>query len=149
MTTVVEYSVEVDAPPEAVWEIASDPRSLPAWERLIESVWVPQMGLGAGVAFEVTMSFMGVRAMIPCLVREWEPPWRSVVELEGLLEATVSTSVAKLPYDRSVLRHEVAYVFRGPLGRFAAASLRAIGGAEYALKRGTEAQLRAIEASGE
>ena len=36
--------------------------------------------------------------------------------------------------------------FRGPLGRFAAASLRAIGGAEYALRRGTEAQLRAIEA---
>jgi uncharacterized protein YndB with AHSA1/START domain len=149
MTTVVEYSVEVDAPPEAVWEVASDPRSLPAWERLIESVWVPQTGLGTGVAFEVTMSFMGVRATIPCLVREWEPPWRSVVQLEGLLEATVSTSVAKLPYQRSVLRHEVAYVFRGPLGRFAAASVAAIGGAEYALKRGTEAQLRAIEAMSE
>jgi uncharacterized protein YndB with AHSA1/START domain len=147
MTTVVEYSIEVDAPPESVWAIASDPRSLPAWERLIESVWVPQTGLGAGVAFEVTMSFMGVRATVPCLVREWEPPWRSVVQLEGLLEATVATSVARLPYDRSVLRHEVEYVFRGPLGRFAAASLRAIGGAEYALKRGTEAQLRAIEAS--
>jgi uncharacterized protein YndB with AHSA1/START domain len=121
MTTSVEYSVEVDAPPEVVWEVASDPRSLPAWERLIESVWVPQTGLGAGVAFEVTMSFMGVRATVPCLVSEWEPPWRSVVELEGLLEATVATSVAKLPYDRSVLRHEVAYVFRGPL-----AQLRAI-----------------------
>jgi uncharacterized protein YndB with AHSA1/START domain len=149
MSTVVEYSVEVDAPPEAVWAVASDPRSLPAWERLIESVWVPQTGLGVGVAFDVTMSFMGVRATVPCVVREWEPPWRSVVQLEGLLEATVATSVAKLPYSRSVLRHEVAYVFRGPLGRFAAASLRAIGGAEYALKRGTEAQLRAIEATSE
>jgi len=149
MTAIVEYSVEVDAPPDVVWEVASDPRSLPAWERLIESVWVPQTGLGVEVAFEVTMSFMGVRVMVPCLVREWEPPWRSVVELEGLLEATVTTSVARLPYDRSVLRHEVAYVFRGPLGRFAAASLRAIGGAEYALKRGTEAQLRAIEAMAE
>jgi uncharacterized protein YndB with AHSA1/START domain len=147
MTTVVEYSVEVDAPPEAVWEVASDPRSLPAWERLIESVWVPQTGFGVGVAFEVTMSFMGVRATVPCLVIEWEPPWRSTVELDGLLEATVTTSIARLPYERSVLRHEVGYVFRGPLGRFAAASLRAIGGAEYALKRGTEAQLRAIDAA--
>jgi Polyketide cyclase / dehydrase and lipid transport len=144
--TVVEYSVEVDATPEDVWSVASDPRGLPAWERLIESVWVPRTGLGVGSAFEVTMSFMGVRATIPCIVREWEPPWRSSVELDGLLDATVTTSVAKLPYGRSVLRHEVAYVFRGPLGRFAAASLRAIGGAEYALKRGTEAQLRAIEA---
>jgi hypothetical protein len=39
----------------------------------------------------------------------------------------------------------VHYVFRGPLGSFAAASVRALGGAEYALRRGTEAQLRAIE----
>lgn len=146
MTTVVEYSVEVDAPPEAVWAVASNPRGLPTWERLIESVWVPRSGLEAGVGFEVTMSFVGVRATIPCLVREWEPPWRAVVELDGLLEATVATSIASLPYDRSVLRHEVRYVFRGPLGSFAAASVRAIGGAEYALRRGTEAQLRAIEA---
>ena len=65
---------------------------------------------------------------------------------DGLLDATVMTSVASLPFDRSVLRHEVRYVFKGPLGSFAAASVRAIGGAEYALRRGTEAQLRAIEA---
>ncbi len=147
MTTTVEYSVEVDAPPEVVWRTTSDPRGLPTWERLIESVWVPAGGLGAGVAFEVTMSFMAVRATVPCFVREWEPPWRSVIELDGLLEAVVTTTVASLPYDRSVLRHEVSYVFRGPLGRFAAASVRAIGGAEYALRRGTDGQLRAIHAS--
>jgi len=145
--TIVEYSVEVDAPPEAVWAVTSDPRGLPAWERHIESVHVPPGGLGVGVAFEVTMAFMGVHATIPCAVHEWEPPWRSSVHLRGLLDATVMTSVASLPFDRSVLRHEVRYVFRGPLGSFAAASVRAIGGAEYALRRGTEAQLRAIEAA--
>jgi ligand-binding SRPBCC domain-containing protein len=145
--TIVEYSVEVDAPPEAVWSVTSDPRGLPAWERHIESVRVPPDGLGVGVTFEVTMSFMGVRATIPCAVHEWEPPWRSSVHLRGLLDATVMTSVASLPFDRSVLRHEVRYVFRGPLGSFAATSVRAIGGAEYALRRGTEAQLRAIEAA--
>ena len=100
----------------------------------------------AGVRFAVTMSFTGVRATVPCVVREWEPPWRSVVGLDGLLVATVATSVASLPFDRSVLRHEVRYVFKGPLGSFAAASVRAIGGAEYALRRGTEAQLREIAA---
>jgi hypothetical protein len=145
--TSVEYSVEVDAPPEDVWAVTSDPRGLPAWERLIESVAAPAGGLGPGVRFTVTMSFAGVRATVPCVVREWEPPWRSVVGLHGLLVATVATSVASLPFDRSVLRHEVQYVFKGPLGSFAAASLRAIGGAEYALRRGTEAQLRAIAAN--
>jgi len=146
MTTTVEYSVEVDAPPELVWTVTSDPRGLPAWERLIESVQVPPGGLAQGVEFEVLMEFIGVRATISCSVSEWEPPWRSAVHLRGLLDATVITSVASLPFDRSVLRHEVRYVFKGPLGSFAAASIRAIGGAEYALRRGTEAQLRAIEA---
>ena len=145
--TSVEYSVEVDAPPEAVWAVTSDPRGLPAWERHIESVRVPPEGLGRGVRFDVTMEFMGVRARIPCEVQEWEPPWRSVVHLNGILDATVATSIASLPFDRSVLRHEVRYVFKGPLGSFAAASVRAIGGAEYALRRGTDAQLRAIEAA--
>jgi hypothetical protein len=146
--TTVEYSVEVDASPEAVWDVASDPRGLPAWERHIESVSVPTGGLGLGVRFEVTMSFMGVHASVPCVVREWEPPWRSVVDLRGLLVATVTTSIASLPFDRSVLRHEVRYVFRGPLGSFAAASVRAIGGAEFALRRGSEAQRRQIESVG-
>jgi len=145
--TTVEYSVEVDAPPEAVWSVASDPRGLPAWERHIESVSVPAGGLGPGVRFEVTMSFVGVRATVPCVVREWEPPWRSVVTLGGLLVATVTTSIASLPFDRSVLRHEVRYVFKGPLGSFGAASVRALGGAEFALRRGTEAQRRQIEAA--
>jgi ligand-binding SRPBCC domain-containing protein len=145
--TTVEYSVEVDAPPEEVWAITSDPRDLPAWERHIESVAVPDGGLKPGARYAVTMSFMGVKATVPCIVREWEPPWRSVVELGGLLKATVTTSIASLPFDRSVLRHEVRYVFRGPLGSFAAASVRAVGGAEYALKRGTEAQRRQIEAA--
>lgn len=145
MTTTVEYSVEVDAPPDLVWAVTSDPRGLPAWERLIESVRMPPGGLAQGVEFDVIMEFIGVRATVTCTVQEWEPPWRSAVRLHGLLEATVMTSVASLPFDRSVLRHEVRYVFKGPLGSFAAASVRAIGGAEYALRRGTEAQLRAIE----
>jgi carbon monoxide dehydrogenase subunit G len=143
--TTVEYSLEVDAPPEAVWAVASDPRGLPAWERHIETVSMPPGGLGSGVRFTATMSFMSVRARVPCMVREWEPPWRSVVDLKGLIVGSVTTSIASLPFDRSVLRHEVRYVFKGPLGSFAAAAVRAVG-AEFALRRGTEAQRRQIEA---
>ena len=32
-----ESSVEVDAPPELVWEVASDPQNLPHWDRHIEA----------------------------------------------------------------------------------------------------------------
>jgi len=144
--TSVECSVEVDAPPEMVWQITSDPRNLPHWDRHIEGVELPPGGLGPAARYQVTMRFVAVRTTVPCRIEEWEPPWRSKVHLGGLLDATVTTSIASLPFDRSVLRHEVSYVFRGPLGGFAAASVIAVGGASYALRRGTLAQKREIEA---
>jgi uncharacterized protein YndB with AHSA1/START domain len=144
--TVVEYSVEVEAPPELVWEVTSDPRNLPHWDRHIGSVDMPDDGLGPGVRYAVTMVFLAVRTRVPCVVLEWEPPWRSTIHLGGLLDATVTTSIASLPFGRSVLRHEIEYVFRGPLGRFGAASVNAVGGAEFALRRGTLAQKKQIEA---
>jgi hypothetical protein len=143
--TTVEFSVEVEAPPEIAWEVASDPRNLPHWDRHIVDVRVPTGGLGPGISYEVTMGFMAVRATIRCDVLEWEPPWRSRIHLRGVLDATVTTAIASLPFDRSVLRHEVAYVFKGPLGRFAAASVNAVGGAQLALRHGTLAQKREIE----
>jgi hypothetical protein len=137
--------VEVDAPPEVVWEVASDPRNLPHWDRHIVRVDLPEGGLDAGVAYGVTMGFMGIHASVACRVLEWEPPWHAAFHLGGLLDATVATSIASLPFERSVLRHEVEYIFRGPLGRFAAASVNAVGGAEFALRRGTLAQRSQIE----
>lgn len=143
--TTVEYSVEVEAAPEIVWGVASDPRNLPHWDRHIVRVDIPDGGLDAGVGYQVTMGFMGVHASVACRVLEWEPPWHASFHLGGLLDATVATSIASLPFDRSVLRHEVEYIFRGPLGRFAAASVNAVGGAEFALRRGTLAQKTQIE----
>ena len=143
--STAEYSVEVDAPPDLVWEVTSDPRNLPHWDKHIRSVRVPPGGLGPGVRYDAQMTFLGVRATVPCEVLEWEPPWRSSLHLGGLLDATVVTTIAALPWDRSILRHEITYVFRGPLGGFAASSVGAVGGTEFALRRGTLAQRREIE----
>ena len=144
--TTAEYSVEVDAPPELVWEVTSDPKNLPHWDRHIVAVKAPADGLGSGVSYAVIMGFLGVRAAVPCEILRWEPPWNAAVHLGGLLDGTVATTIASLPADRSILRHEVDWVFRGPLGSFAAASVNAVGGADYALRRGTLAQKREIEA---
>lgn len=143
--TTVEFSVEVDAPPETVWEIASDPCNLPQWDKHVVRVDLPDEGMRLGARYDVVMGLMGVQTTVHATVQEWEPPWRSCVRLEGLLDATVTTSVASLPYDRSVLRHEVTFRFRGPLGGFGAAGLNAMGGAQYGLKRGVLAQKREIE----
>jgi uncharacterized membrane protein len=145
--TVAEASIEIDVPPEAVWQVASDPRNLPHWDRHIEASHVPREGLGPGSRYEVTMRFIAVRARVQVEVVEWEAPWRAVLHLSGLLEATVTTSIASLPFDRCLLRHEVEYRFRGPLGVFGAKSLNAVGGAQLALRRGLAAQKREIEAA--
>jgi carbon monoxide dehydrogenase subunit G len=143
--TSVEVSVEVDASPERVWAVASNPKNLGQWDRHVFDVRLPEGDFGPGTRYAVTMGFMGVRTLVKVAVLEWEPPWRSRLRLEGLLEATVTTSVAALPYDRSVLRQQVDYRFKGPLGRFGAASLNAVGGAQLALRRGVLQQKRQIE----
>jgi uncharacterized membrane protein len=144
--TTVEFSVEVDAPPQRVWQVTSDPANLPHWDRHIESVDVPEGGLGLGVRYRVMMRFMSLRTTVEAEVLEWEPPWRAVIRLSGLLEATVTTAIASLPYERSVLRHEITYRFRGLFGGIGAKSIQAVGGSQMALKRGVLAQKREIEA---
>ena len=142
--TVVEFSVEVDAPAEDVWKVASDPTNLPQWDKHVVRVRPPEGGMHEGARYEVDMGFLAVQTTVRATVVEWDPPWRSRIRLDGLLEALITTSVAAL-HDRSVLRHEIEYRFRGPLGGFGAMSLNALGGAHIALKRGVLAQKRQIE----
>jgi ligand-binding SRPBCC domain-containing protein len=143
--STVEYSTEVDAPPELVWEVVSDPSNLAFWDPRIRRVHAPDGDIETGTRFEAEVGYRGIRTVIACEVREWEPPWRATVHLGGVLDATVTTSIASMPFERSLLRHEVRYRFRGRLGGVVAAGLQAVGGAEYALRKGTLAQKHAVE----
>lgn len=146
--STAEFSVEVNAPPERVWTIVSNPANIPHWERHVVNVRVPDGGLGEGSRYTVTMSFMGVRVTVRGEIVAWEPPSHARIRLRGPLDATIDTTVAKLPRGRSVLRHEVTYRFRGPLGRIVAAGLTAVGGAQLGIKYGTLAQKRQVEDDG-
>lgn len=145
--TVVRASAEVQASPERVWAIVSDPRNLPHWDRRIEAVEdLPADGLERGATYTTVMRFMAVHGHVHAEVLEWDPPRRSTIRLSGLLEATVTTTVTGLDGHRSRLEHEIDYRFRGgALGELAARSLRLVGGAQFALRHGTLAQVREIE----
>jgi uncharacterized protein YndB with AHSA1/START domain len=149
--TRIGVSVEVDAPPERVWAIASDPRRLPRWERHIVSIEdVPPGGLAKGVTYTVVMRFVAVRARVHAEVLEWSPPGYASVRLSGLLDATVRTTITPIGRGRSRLEHDVDYTFRGgALGEVAARSLQLVGGAQLALRIGTLAQKHQIEADSE
>ena len=145
--TLVEFDIVVDAPPQTVWEVISDPRNLPHWDRHIVRVdGVPPDGLHEGTRYTTEMRFMAFRTNVDGEVLEWDPPRRSRIRLTGLLDATVTSTVESLTGDRSVLEHAIDYRFRGgPLGELAARSLARVGGAHLALRHGTLAQKREIE----
>jgi uncharacterized membrane protein len=147
MTTVF-IDLVIEAPPDAVWEVVSDPRNLPHWDRHITKVeGVPPDGLRRGTRYLTELRLLAFRADVEGEVLEWDPPRRSVIRLSGLLVATVTTEVEPLPGDRSLLEHTIEYRFRGgPLGELAARSLARMGGAHLALRHGTLAQKREIEA---
>jgi len=146
--TMIRTAVEVDAPPEDVWAMVSDPANLPRWDRHIESVeGVPKAGPSPGATYVVVVRFMRVRTRVRAEVVEWSPPSHARIRLSGPIDATVDTAVEPLPDGRSLLRHEVDYLFRGgAFGRLAARSLRVVGGAGYELRHGTMAQKRDVEA---
>jgi uncharacterized protein YndB with AHSA1/START domain len=148
--TTASVSVEIDAPPERVWDVAADPRNLPRWQRNIASIEdLPPGGLRKGASYTVVMKFVAVRARIRADVLEWSPPGYACVRLSGLLDATVRTTITPIAGGRARLEHDVEYSFHGgALGDLAARSLGLVGGANLALKLGTLAQRHEIQSRG-
>lgn len=146
--SVLEIRTKVDAPPERVWKVVSDPRNLPRWDRHVVAVrGVPPDGLITGSEYVTDMRLMGVGTGVRARVLDMRPPEYAKIRLSGLLDATVETWVEPQDGDgeRSVLRHRIDYRFRGgPLGNFAARALRRLG-IENLLRRGVEGQKRQAE----
>src|SRR3954469_8726291 len=129
--TVVRASVDIDAPPERVWEVVSDPRNLPLWDRHIESVeGVPPEAVHEGSRYTTVLRLISVHAQVPAEVLELDPPRVGRVRLRGVIGGVEPNRIDPLAGNRSRLEHQVNYRFRGgPLGKLAARSLRMIGGA--------------------
>jgi uncharacterized membrane protein len=146
--SVVQSSIEIDAPPDRVWRFISDPRNLPKWDRHITSVsGVPSDGLREGSEYQAEMKFMGARAKVEATVLELKPSEYSKVRLHGIVDAVVETWLEPLDGDRTRLRHRVDYRFKGgALGSLAAEAIRLLG-APSLLRHGTDAQKRQIEGS--
>ena len=70
-----EESVDVAAPPAAVWAIVSDPTRTPDWSPVCRRVeWVPpSAGPGAGARFRGHNQLRMFRWSRECRIDEWEP----------------------------------------------------------------------------
>lgn len=142
----MQAAVEVDAPPERVWKVVSDPRNLPRWDSRITSVQgVPKDGLREGSTYTTNLRYMGARVKVDSEVLEIHPESYAKVRLRGLLNATVETWVQPIENRRTRLTQRVDYRFtRSPLGKLAASALRVLG-ASRQLRQGVIAQKRQAE----
>ena len=145
--SVVQVSVEVDAPPEHVWSIVADPRNLPRWDRHVTGVrGIPPDGLRPGVEYVTEVRLMGVRVHGSANVVELRAPGYAKVRLSGIVEGSVETWLESLDGGgRTHLRHRVDYRFiGGPLGAFVAQAGKALGVTNI-LRNGILAQKRQAE----
>ncbi|HXF57812.1 MAG TPA: SRPBCC family protein [Actinomycetota bacterium] len=144
--SVVEASVEVRAPQEAVWAVVADPRNLPRWDRHIVGVeGAPEDGLRPGSSYWTRVRFLGVQARVRAEVLELRPPRYARLRLTGIVDGVVETWLDPLDGDQTRLRHRVEYRFPGgSLGRVAARAVRMMG-ASVLLARGARAQKRQAE----
>ena len=143
---VLRTEVEVEAPPERVWGVVSDPRNLPQWDRHVFAVrGVPSGGLDVGTSYTTDIRFMGVTVHVHATVLDLQPEHTARVQLSGPVEAVVETTLEAIDGDRTRLAQRVDYRFAGgPLGLFAAEAVRSLG-AVSVLRRGVLAQKRQAE----
>lgn len=143
--TRIRETLTVDATPDEVWAVVSDPNNLPSWNRYIVAVHdVPEGGLETGSRYWTELGGFGARVRVRAEVQEVRPPRYARVRLSGPIDATVQTWVHPAGRSRSVLEHQVDYHVRGPLGGAIDRLVRRMGASQL-LRRGIRAQKRQIE----
>lgn len=144
--STIRDAVVVDATPEEVWRVVSDPRNLPRWSRHIKAILAaPDRELEAGDSYRLELRLLGVSAEVRAEVKELDRPRFSEVALSGPIDGIVRTHVRPIGAGRARLEHEVEYRFPGgALGKVAARAVRLMG-ATLMLRRGLRAQKETVE----
>ena len=137
MGDVVKQSIEIDAPPERVWELVMDPKRLGEWVSIHEEVSdVPAGELTKGSTFGQRMKLKGVPLKVRWEVAECEAPSRARWQGEAAAGAK-----ARISYDLSerdggtVFDYENEFELpAGKVGKLAGRAFNAMSGDKEAKK---------------
>jgi hypothetical protein len=81
----IDISVEIAAPLDEVWAVASDIPRQPEWMREMKSVRIVTPGpVREGTEAEATVRIFGIAVVDPVVVSEWAPPHRFGIRHVGL-----------------------------------------------------------------
>ena len=125
----VNASIEIDAPPERVWDVVMDPRCLGEWVTIhrgeAEASDIP---LTDGSKVEQTLCLRGVNFHVKWKVEEAQRPTMAVWEGKGPARSKAHTSYRLEPNGNGGTRFDYENEFKAPLGPLGAVASRALVG---------------------
>jgi uncharacterized protein YndB with AHSA1/START domain len=128
--TLVKASIDIDAPPEAVYEAVLDPDRLDEWvtiHRRVNRLDDPPLHEGYGM--EQTLHLRGANFKVRWELTDHEPPRRATWEGRGPAHSYARTAYRLSPLDGGRrTRFDYENEFKAPGGIFGAAASRVLVG---------------------
>lgn len=146
--TEVQTTIDIAAPPEAVWALAMDPARLQDWVTIHRKLHDHSDGrLRPGYEMEQTLCLRGVNFKVHWELVRCEAPYRAEWHGRGPARSHAETEYRLGPDGDGGTRFHYRNVFRAPLGPLGAMASRAIvGGLPM---READASLRSLKALAE
>lgn len=126
--TRVQCTIEIDAPPERVWDVVMNPRRLAEWVTIHRRIEDVPPTLERGSTFGQTLSLRGAPLHVEWTVVDVEKPSRATWEGRGPAHSRASIVYALRALDGSRTRFEYTNEFRAPGGPLGAVAGRVLVG---------------------
>jgi uncharacterized protein YndB with AHSA1/START domain len=125
----VTASIDIDAPPEKVWEVVMDPRRLGDWVTIHRKVGrASDQPLKDGSTLEQTLCLRGANFKVKWKVDEARPAEFAVWEGKGPARSKAHTTYRLRSNGNGGTRFDYENEFQAPLGPVGAAASRALMG---------------------
>ncbi|HKG37432.1 MAG TPA: SRPBCC family protein [Conexibacter sp.] len=126
--TRVHCAIEIDAPPERVWDVVMDPRRLADWVTIHRRLGDVPARLKKGSTFEQTLNLRGAHLHVAWTVVDVERPRRAVWEGQGPAHSRASIVYELRPDGESGTIFDYTNEFKPPGGALGAVAGRVLVG---------------------
>jgi carbon monoxide dehydrogenase subunit G len=141
----VNASIDIDAPPERVWEVVMDPKRLGDWVTIHRDVEeISDRPLKDGSTLRQKLCLRGVNFHVRWTVAESKVPELAVWDGKGPARSKAHTSYRLQPNGNGGTRFDYENEFKAPLGPLGSVASRALVGGLP--KREADSTLRKLKA---
>lgn len=140
----VVTSIDIDAPPDAVWRVVMDPERLAEWVTIHHKLKDARGGARAGATMEQTLNLRGVHFDVNWKLEAADAPRHAKWRGKGPARSRAETEYRLTANASDGTRFDYRNEFKAPLGPLGAVASRALVGGIS--KREADASLRKLKA---